>query len=377
MLCKLGALRVLLVTARYFPFMGGVENHVYQTARRLAGAGTDTTVLTTDPSGLLPSHEQSDGVTIQRVRAWPATQDFYFAPDIYRVITRGQWDIVHCQGYHTLVAPLTMLAALHSGIPYVVTFHGGGHSSRLRTLLRGPQRALLRPLLARAERLIAIARFEIDFYGKQLRLPGDHFVYIPNGSDLPRATQPAPVAPQRTIIASVGRLERYKGHHRILGALPKVLEQRPDVHLWIAGVGPYEPTLRRMAATLGVADHVEIRAIPAADRAAMASRLSRVALVTLLSDFETHPLAVLEALALGRPALVARSSGMIELAERGLAHAIPLASTPDEIAAAVLRQLEKPLVPAQVDLPTWDECTAQLLDLYHAITNTRRLSCAF
>jgi glycosyltransferase involved in cell wall biosynthesis len=124
--------RILFVTPRYFPSVGGVQNHVYQVASRLAWLGIDITVLTTDPSGQLPSSENMDGVKISRVRAWPARQDYYFAPDIYRIITRERWDIVHIQSYHTLVAPLAMFAAWQANLPYVVTFHGGGHSSRLR-----------------------------------------------------------------------------------------------------------------------------------------------------------------------------------------------------------------------------------------------------
>src|SRR2546421_8970757 len=105
-------LHVLLVTARCFPYLGGVETHVYEMGRRLARAGVDVTILTTDPSGQLPIVEESNNVQIHRVRAWPRNKDYYFAPEIYRFITRGRCALVHCQGYHTLVAPLTMLAAL-------------------------------------------------------------------------------------------------------------------------------------------------------------------------------------------------------------------------------------------------------------------------
>jgi glycogen synthase len=367
-LTKLSELRVLLVTARYFPYMGGVENHVYQVARRLGHVGVDVTVLTTDPSGRLPAIEQLDGVKIQRVRAWPAKRDYYFAPGIYRVITRGSWDIVHCMCYHTLVAPLAMLVAFHAKVPYVVTFHGGGHSSRLRNAFQGTQIAMLRPLLARAERLIATARFEIEFFGKRLHLSDERFVYIPNGSDLADVAQLTPAITRGKLIISVGRLERYKGHHRVLAALPKVLEQEPDVHLWIAGAGPYESALRRMARKLGVADHVEIRMIPAADRQIMASELSRATVMTLLSEYETHPMAVLEALTLGCSVLVADTSGLHELAEQGLVRAIPLESTAEEVATALLRQLREPLVMPQLTLPTWDSCASELLNLYCSLT---------
>lgn len=358
-------LRILFVTPRYFPYMGGVETHVYEVARRLASAGVDTTVLTADLSGQLPPVEVSAGVKVHRVRAWPANRDYYFAPAVSSFIRKGQWDLVHVQSYHTLMAPLAMWSSRQAGIPYMVTFHGGGHSSALRNRLRGLQYRLLRPLLAKATRLVAVAQFEVDFYSQQLQLPRERFVVIPNGADMPPVGQ-VPTSPkERTVIASVGRLERYKGHQRLISALPRLRQLQPDVHLWIAGKGPYEADLRLLAQKLGVQDRVEIRAIPATERAAMASELAQAALVALLSDYETHPIAALEALALGRPVLVTDTSGLGELAARGLARAIPLNSTPEQVAEAAYAQLRDPLIPqGGFTLPTWDDCANGLLSLY-------------
>jgi glycosyltransferase involved in cell wall biosynthesis len=107
----------------------------------------------------------------------------------------------------------------------------------------------------------------------------------------------------------------------------------------------------------------------------MAAELSRAAVVTLLSEYETHPLAALEAIALGRPTQVADTSGLSELASRGLATAIPLNSSPRQVAAAVLEQLRRPHAPpAALDFPTWDDCAADLLTLYRSVT--RRPTCA-
>ena len=120
-----------------------------------------------------------------------------------------------------------MLRALTLGIPYVVTFHGGGHSSGPATASAAPSARLLRPLLKRAARLVAVARFEIDEYGGELGLPPEKFALIPNGTDLAfaddRRGDRAATAPPT--IASIGRLERYKGHHRVIEAFPEVLER--------------------------------------------------------------------------------------------------------------------------------------------------------
>lgn len=372
-------LRVLMVAASYFPYTGGVETHTGEVGRRLARAGVEVTVLTTDLSGQLPETEEMDGVQIRRVRAWPSNRDYYFAPGIYRFILQGQWDIVHCQGYHNFVAPLTMLAAQKASIPYVVSFHSGGDTSRFRKTFRGVQQTALRPLLARARRLICPSRWEADFFRKRLHLPEQQFVVIPNGaSHLPVGTD----STQRKsdadgiLIVSVGRLEQYKGHQRVIAALPKVREEVPDVRLRIVGRGPYESSLRKVAQKLGVTEYVEIQAVPPGDMYGMASLLARANLVTLLSEHEAQGIAVLEALALHRPVLVAGTSALQEFADRGMARAIPLKSTPEEVAKAVVGQLRQPLIPVNVELPTWDTCTSSLLALYQTAVGRVPLSCA-
>ena len=368
-------LRIAMVSPRYFPATGGTELHTREVARRIAAAGHLVTVVTTDPVGRLAPREEMEGVQIRRVRAWNAGSDLHFAPAVFDLIRRGNWDVVHCQGYHTLVPPLAMSAALRANTPYVLTFHGGGHSSALRNRVRGTQRKLLRPLLARAARLVALAEFELALFGDRLGIPRERFILIPNGADLPVVSNPPPIDSTAPIIASVGRLERYKGHQRLIAALPSILKEQPNLRLWIAGSGPYESHLRDLANRLSVADHVDIRSIPAGDRHAMAAELSKISLLVLLSEYETQPIAVLEGLSLGRPALVADTPGLSELAHRGLARAVPLDTGPEAIAAAVLGQLRDPLLPPRdLKLPTWQDCAEQLLTLYDDVA--RHPACA-
>ncbi len=226
----------------------------------------------------------------------------------------------------------------------------------------------LRPLLARAERLIGPSKWEAEFFREQLHLPKEQFVVIPNGAHhLPKLADSMQKTTDSKLIVSVGRLERYKGHQRVIAALPKVLEQVPDVRLRIVGMGPYEPTLQKMVGELGVAKRVEIGAVPPGDSDGMASIIAQADLVTLLSEHEAQGIAVLEALDMGRPVLVASTTALREFADQGLACAVSLRSSPEEVATAVVRQLREPLVPMNVKLPTWDECAADLLTIYESI----------
>jgi glycosyltransferase involved in cell wall biosynthesis len=370
-----GTPRVLMVTPRSPLAQGGVERHVMEVSRRMAAGGVHVEVLCTDPELKKAQTETRDGVRIRTVRAWPRGRDWYFAPGIWREMGRGQWDLVHVQSYHTLVAPLAMLRALTLRVPYVVTFHGGGHSSELRNRSRGAQMRLLRPLLHRAARLVAVARFEVEEYGAALSVPPERFALIPNGTDLSFSDADLATAdPEVPTLASIGRLERYKGHHRVLAAFPHVLEREPGARLLIVGKGPYEDELRRQAEELGVAERVEITSVPSDDPKGMATLLGRVSLVVLMSEFETHPLVALEAAAARRRLLVADAGGLSEIAADGFARGIPLDSPPEQIAAAAIEEAAGPLPQRSPSLTSWDECAAALLDLYGSIPRTGRTS---
>jgi glycosyltransferase involved in cell wall biosynthesis len=363
-----------MATPHFFPSLGGVETHVGEVATRMRAMGLDVTVLAADATGQLPELDEWNGVEVRRVRAWPRRGDYLFAPAINKIVSTGGWDVVHMQSYHTLVAPTVMLAARRAEVPYVLTFHGGGHSAAIRRRVRSLQLRSMRPLLAGAGRLVALTDFEIKTYGQLLRLDSSRFVRIPNGCDLPEPSAAASSSEDGTLILSVGRLERYKGHHRAIAAIPHLRERLPGVRLRIAGTGPYQPQLEAYARELGVSDVVEVRGVPPEDRAGMANLLASAELVVLLSEFETHPVAILEALALGRPTLVADGSGLSEIAARGMARAIPLESTAQRAAEAMLEELRDPMTREPVDLPTWDDCAVSLASLYDEVTGA--LACA-
>lgn len=159
-------LRLLMVATRAHPYAGGVETHIAEVGPRLVRSGIDVTLLTTDGVGDLPAAEVTGGVRVLRVRAWSAKPDYALAPGVYRAIIRGSWDVVHCQGFHTPVPPTAMLAARRAGIPYVVSFHSGGHSSSVRHALQRAQLTMLGPLFLAARRLVAVSEFEAELFSQ-------------------------------------------------------------------------------------------------------------------------------------------------------------------------------------------------------------------
>ncbi|RWQ65627.1 glycosyltransferase family 4 protein [Mesorhizobium sp.] len=362
-------MRILMVAARCYPLIGGIETHIQEVGPRLVARSHAVDVLTTDPSGELPVEEEVRGMRVRRVRAWPRELDLYAAPGIYTAIRRGVWDLIHFQGYSSFVAPIGLLAAVRGDLPFILTFHSGGHSSRLRNAVRGTQHALLRPLVARAARLIGVSEFEADFFSVRMGVPRERFVVIPNGAAMPVASPGVKVDPH--LIVSGGRLERYKGHHRAIAALPELIRRVPDARLHIVGTGPYEGELRRLVATLGLEKRVTIAGIPGSERQKMADLLASAALFVLFSEYEAHPVAVMEALSLRRPVLVSDTSGLRELAANGLCRAIPCNADPGELAAAMAEELEAHREVPDLALPDWDACAQALSDVYCDVLSSR------
>jgi glycosyltransferase involved in cell wall biosynthesis len=355
-----------MVAARALPLMGGIETHVHEVSTRLGAAGVDVTVLTTDRSGDLPVEEKFPGYRVRRWRAYPRSRDYFLAPGLARHLRRSNdYDVVHVQGVHNLVAPTALTTARRAGIPTVLTLHTGGHSSALRNSIRPLQWRLLAPLLRSTAALVAVSDYERQTFGAVLGntagirlirngcepLPVDHSAEKPEGSPL---------------VVSVGRLERYKGHHRILGALPAILEQAPAARLVLVGSGPYEQPLRAMAGELGVSDRVSICGFGPERRAAMGKLVADADVFCLLSEYESHPLAVLEALAAGTKVLVADTSGLSELGRAGLATTIALEASAEQVAAAALAvAVAAPSSPPAI--PSWDDCAQQLHSLYREV----------
>lgn len=362
-------LRVGMVAARALPLMGGIETHVDEVSRRLAGLGVDVTVLTTDTTGELPRSETISGYRVRRWPAYPRSRDYYLCPGLIRYLrgAAADYDVVHVQGIHTLVAPAALRAVQRAGIPSVLTFHTGGHSSGLREALRPLQWRLLAPLLRRTDALVAVCEYERRTFAATLRIPESRIHVIRDGSDRLPIDDSAPGLEGSPLILSIGRFEEYKGHHRVLRAMPAILRRAPGARLALIGGGPYEQSLRDMARDLGVADRVSFQRFGPAERGAMGKVVSQADVVCLLSAYEAHPVAVMEALGTGTKALLADTSGLTELGDAGLATTIALEADPEIVAAAVLEVAAAPRT-APPDLQSWDDCAENLLRLYREVS---------
>jgi glycosyltransferase involved in cell wall biosynthesis len=361
-------LKVAMVSPRYHPLTGGVETHLHAVAPRLRERGIDVTILTTDLTGALPPREEVDGVDVRRFAAYPRSRDYYLSPVLLRTLRRGGFDLCHIQGVHDALAPTALAAAHTAGIPTVLTFHTGGSSNPLRKAMRGAQWQAIGPALRRSRRLIAVCEFERRLFSRVRGIEPEQIVVVRNGSERlpvePTAGAPREGAP---LVVSIGRLERYKGHHRVVAAMPHLRRLAPEAQLVVAGSGPFESRLRALAQRGGVEDAVTLCSFTHHQRGELGALIERADVIVLLSEYEAHPIAVMEALAAGRDVLCADTSGLSELGQEGLVRTIPLRAPPHALADALLATAsERRWQQGAPQLPTWDECVDALVETYDA-----------
>lgn len=154
---------------------------------------------------------------------------------------------------------------------------------------------------AREHRKLVIAHTDLflpttERAAAALRLEGveeERMLLCPPGIDVDRfsAARQADLAPSEHLLLSVGRLVWEKGHQdvlRALAALHRGAIRLPDgeiarPRLMIVGAGPEQERLRRHAAELGLADHVQIGGVSYDQMPGVFAKASAMVLASLPS----------------------------------------------------------------------------------------------
>ena len=143
---------------------------------------------------------------------------------------------------------------------------------------------------------------------------------------------------------AVGRLQAQKGFDLLLQAWQTVARQLPEARLRIVGGGPLGAELAALAKTLGVEASVEF----AAPTERIEALYREAAVFVLSSRYEGMPLALLEAQALGVPAVAFDCpTGPREILSEATGVLVPSADVP-ALAQALLRLLRDPALRASM-----------------------------
>ena len=209
----------------------------------------------------------------------------------------------------------------------------------------------------------------------------------------PDAVQPARAARVREaygvpaedpLILFVGRMTQVKGVHTLVEAMPEVVARFPSAHLVILGRGELEEPVRRRVAELGLERNVHLRYEFVAEEERIA-HYAACDLTVFPSTYEPFGIVSLEAMALGKPAVVG-ARGVVGFREQ------VLASGPDQtglhVDGAAAADIAWGLNEALSDIPrlrrwgangrrrvlaefTWEHAARKTLAVYEKVSRDR------
>ncbi len=220
-----------------------------------------------------------------------------------------------------------------------------------------PLDPVTRMLAARADLLISIS----DYTWRRFVESNPSFkdarhaiVHLGLGEPLREETPPPAEPPVALMISRLEESERYKGHHEMIAAWPRVRAAVPSAELWIVGEGGLRPELERRARDAGVGESVRFFGAVSEQKKLDLVRASR--LLALPSRKEGFGLVYLEAMRLGRPCLVSDADAGEEVVSPPLAGVSASPTDLPVLARAVERLLR--------DGPEWSTWSQQARERY-------------
>ena len=253
---------------------------------------------------------------------------------------RAEGGVRHVHAHFgTNPAALVMLARLLGGPPYSFTVHGPEEFDN-------PLGLSLPEKIEHAAAVVAVSSFgrsQLYRWIPHTAWPKVHVVRC--GVDAAfLAGGPQPVADNRRLVC-VGRLCEQKGQLLILDALAVLAREGVAFELVLAGDGPMRAEVERRVRELDLGARVRITGWISNE--IVRKELLEARVLLLPSFAEGLPVVLMEALALGRPAISTFVAGIPELVEPGVSGWLVAAGSVPAIVEAARRALETP--PAELE----------------------------
>lgn len=267
--------------------------------------------------------------------------------DLYRLIRREKFDIVHTQTAQA--GFLGRLAARLAGTPVIVhTAHAFPFHEQLPEALRRLY-AFLERWVARWSDLILVDTEAVRAEGLRYRVTPPHKIltvhmgveldrFNPNGIDRDAVRRMWGMPPAAVVVGTVARLVPEKGIDDLLRAAAPLARRWPQLRLLIVGDGPARSALERQARDLSIVDRVVFAGV----RTDIPTQLTAMDLFVLPSRREGFGVVFAEAMAMRIPVVGSDIGSVREVVEDGKTGVLVPSQDLPRLADAIDRLLADP-----------------------------------
>ena len=305
-------MRILQTPVRFYPFIGGVENYVYNLSRELVNLHHEVDVICANEP---PSKEVEtiDGINVNRIPYYFKIANTNFTPTLPFTMRKFTCDIIHTHIPTPWSADWSVFYSKIKRTPLVLNYYndivGNGVANQIAHLYN---HTFLKVLLKQADRIIIIQDNYLD-YSPYLSKYQEKIRVVPVGVDVNRF-KPLKVKEETNSIFFLSLLDefhKYKGLEYLLEAIKIVKNEINDVKLIVGGRGTLLNYYQSMAESLGLKDNVEFHGfIPEEKIVQYYNRCSLFVLPSISSAQEGFGIVALEALACKTPVVTTEIVGV-------------------------------------------------------------------
>ena len=266
----------------------------------------------------------------------------------YRLARASRPAVIHAHWFVPQGIVAVIVGSLLN-IPVVVTALGGDVSG-----LRGWLWSAIRSAVASRTKAITVVSTDLrNRLSGVVSATGESPAVMPMGvdSDHLRDESGGAVSADKTILF-VGRLVEKKGLEYLIRAFPEVVSRHPDARLMVVGDGPLRGEAEALAKRLHLTGHVRFMGGQSREElrpSYLRSRLFVVSSVVARSgDTEGLPVALLEAMAAGRPVVATAVGGIPEVVIHRRTGLLVEPESATSLAGAICELLDSPAEAARM-----------------------------
>jgi glycosyltransferase involved in cell wall biosynthesis len=296
------------------PLAGGAEVHLHEVFSRIAHRGHDVTLFCSSFAGAHRT-ERLDGITVIR-EGGRLFFNFRFFLAYFTGLRNGQWHIVvDDMNKIPFFTPLFVRQPLYGVVHHLfgrsifreVNFLLASYVFLMESIAVGVYRRRRVPFIVGSpstqNELLRRGFPQADIF--LIPYGVDHHVHRPTGV----SKSPGP------LIGYFGRLKKYKSVDHLLKALPRVLQDVPDLKVLIVGEGDDRPRLETLARDLGIGAALEFTGFVTESK--KIELLQTMWCKVTTSSKEGWGLTVIEANACGTPVLASDVPGLRDAVRDG------------------------------------------------------------
>ena len=305
--------------------LGGGQMHVLLLSKYMQREENIEVAIATEVTGWLVNQAQileipTYAIAISNKLTWQSFQN------IYQVLKSQKFDVIHTHGGTAGFWGRLVAASLQNRSKIIHTYHGLHYlnTAQTKSLKQKIKTAIFQKidqlLLSITDQIICVCRsdYEKAIAAKVASPSKTSIVY--NGIEIDKFSEPLnkeisrkifEVSPTNFIFGNVGRLHEQKGHKYLLQAFAKVADH---ARLMIVGDGELRDELMMLADELQISDRITFLGA----RSDIHEFLSAINVFIMPSLWEGQPIALLEALAMGKPCIVSDVDGIPEIIANGV-----------------------------------------------------------